>query len=62
MSRKRRLKPYTPASDPLFDIRQAASMTECTGILPAQIETAEEGESLSALEDVYPPVPPEGKA
>ena len=47
-----------PKDDPLFDIRQAASMTECTGILPAQIETEAEGESVSGLENIFPIHPP----
>ena len=34
-------------------------MTECTGILPAQIETGEEGEAISALEGVFPVLPPQ---
>ena len=55
MSRKRRLKPDTPAHDPLFDIQQAASMTECTGILPVQVETPEEQRSVAALGAIHPP-------
>ena len=47
--------------DTLFDIEQAASMTECTGILPFQIQTEEEGESVSALESIHPIQPPAGK-
>ena len=55
MSRKRRLKPDTPAHDPLFDIQQAASMTECTGILPAQIETPDEKRNIAELGAIHPP-------
>ncbi|MBR0227779.1 MAG: hypothetical protein IJQ62_05460 [Clostridia bacterium] len=55
MSRKRRLKPDTPAHDPLFDIQQAASVTECTGILPAQPETLEERRSIARLGAIHPP-------
>ena len=47
-----------PKDDPLFDIRQAASMTECTGILPAQIQTEEEAENIAALGGVHPVRPP----
>ncbi len=43
--------------DHMFDIQQAASMTECTGILPAQIGTDEEAESIAALESVHPVQP-----
>ena len=55
MSRKRRAKPDTSANDPLFDIRQAASMTECTGILPAQVERPEEQRSIANLGAIHPP-------
>ena len=55
MSRKRRAKPHTPANDPLFDIQQAASMTECTGILPAQAETLKEKRNIAELGAIHPP-------
>ena len=55
MSKKRRAKPDIPANDPLFDIRQAASMTECTGILPAQPETLEERRNIAELGAIHPP-------
>ena len=55
MSRKRRLKPDTPAHDPLFDIQQAASMPECTGILPAQAETPEAKRNIAQLGAIHPP-------
>ena len=55
MSRKRRAKPDIPANDPLFDIQQAASMTECTGILPAQVETPAEQRSIANLGAIHPP-------
>lgn len=45
---------------PFFDIQQVASCTECTGILPAQIETDEEGQAVSQLQSTYPVRPPEG--
>lgn len=54
MSRKRRVKPHIPANDPLFTIRQAASMTECTGILPAQVESLEERRSVAKLGAIHP--------
>jgi len=47
---------------PLFDIRQAASCTECTGLLPAQIQTDEEGEAISELQNVFPVLPPDGES
>ena len=49
--------PTPPWEDPLFDIQQVASMTECTGILPAQVATEEEGESVSRLESIHPILP-----
>ena len=55
MSRKRRLKPHTSAKDPLFNIQQAASMTECTGILPAQPSTPEEKQNIAELGAIHPP-------
>ena len=55
MNRKRRLKPDTPAHDPLFDIQQAASMTECTGILPTQVESPEEQRHIADLGAIHPP-------
>ena len=55
MSRKRRAKTDTPANDPLFDIRQAASMTECTGILPAQPATQDEKRNIAELGAIHPP-------
>ena len=55
MSRKRRSKPDDWENDPLFHIQQAASMTECTGILPAQAETPEERRNVAALGAIHPP-------
>ena len=55
MSRKRRVKPDALANDPLFDIQQAASMTECTGILPAQTETREERRNIAEIGAIHPP-------
>ena len=34
-------------------------MTECTGALPAQIETGEEGQAISALESIHVILPPD---
>ena len=52
-------EPFPQPRDPLFDIQQAASMTECTGALPAQIETGEQGRAISALESIHVILPPE---
>ncbi len=59
MSRKHSKKSRGPsepsAVDPLFGAQQAASMTECTGILPAQVETPEEQRAIAALGAIHPP-------
>ena len=60
MSKKRKEEKERPPlneNDPLFDIQQAASMTECTGILPAQIGTEDEAENIAALQSVHPVQP-----
>ena len=54
MSRKHRSKPIVK-DDSLFRVQQAASMTECTGILPAQAETLEEKRNIAALEAIHSP-------
>ena len=54
MNRKRRAKPVAAGDDPLFRVQQAASMTECTGLLPAQVETAEEKRNIAALGGIHP--------
>ena len=55
--RKKETPRHNPSRDPLFDPEQVASATECTGILPAQIETAEQGESISQLQSIYAVAP-----
>ena len=61
MSGKKKKPPrgagFPPPDDALFDVQQAASMTECTGILPAQIATEAEGESIASLMDIPPARP-----
>lgn len=52
--RKKEVPRKNPSRDPIFDVTQVASATECTGILPAQIETAEQGEDISRLESIHP--------
>lgn len=39
--------------DPFPETDQAASCTECTGLLPAQIETEEQGENVAALQGIH---------
>ena len=55
MSRKHRAKPGAAGNDPLFRVQQAASMTECTGLLPAQTETADERRNIADLGAIHPP-------
>ncbi len=44
-----------PEDDSIFCIQQAVSMTECTGILPAQTETPEERRNIAELGAIHPP-------
>ena len=57
MSKTKKQPLRSTEDDPLFDIQQAASMTECTGILPAQIGTEDEAENIAALQSVHPVQP-----
>ncbi len=41
-----------------YNLDQAASATECTGILAAQVQSEEEAESISALEGIHTIRPP----
>ncbi|MBR4331111.1 MAG: hypothetical protein IKP72_00365 [Clostridia bacterium] len=54
MSKTKKQPLRSKEDDPLFDIQQAASMTECTGILSAQIGTEDEAENIAALQSVHP--------
>ncbi len=55
MSGKKHNKSHASGDDPLFRVQQAASMTECTGILPAQSETPEERQNAAELGAIHPP-------
>ena len=48
-----RTRKLEKADDPFFDPALAASCTECTGILPAEIETEDQGESVAALQGIH---------
>lgn len=37
----------------LFDLEQAASCTECTGLLPTPVENDDQGESVAALQGIH---------
>lgn len=55
MSRMKKEEPKkNPSRDPVFDVENVVSATECTGLLPAQIQSAEEGENISSLEGIHP--------
>lgn len=54
MSRRRK-KPESLSEDTM----RAASMTECTGILPAQVQTDDQAENVAELENIFPPLPPD---
>ena len=41
-----------------FNLNQAASATECTGLLAVQVQNEEEAESLSDLEGIHAIQPP----
>lgn len=50
---KKKRRSVKKAGEPFYDLDRAASCTECTGLLPAQIETEEQGESISALQGIH---------
>ena len=43
-----------PSRDPVFQVSEVASATECTGLMPAQIQTEEQGEQLAFLQGIHP--------
>lgn len=53
----RRPAPLPPGreteDEPFFDLAQVASCNECTGMLPAQVETDSEGENVAALQGIH---------
>ncbi|MBE5771764.1 MAG: hypothetical protein IJE17_10860 [Clostridia bacterium] len=54
MSRMKKEEPRkNPSHDPMRDVENVVSATECTGLLPAQIQSEEEGEALSSLEGIH---------
>lgn len=56
MSRwKKEEQKKNPSRDPIFKAQEVTSATDCTGLMPAQIETDAEGEALSELEGIHPP-------
>ena len=52
--RKKKPALKNPSRDPIFEGETAASATECTGLMPAQVEDAEQGENLSRLQAIHP--------
>lgn len=57
---KKRLR-HTSGNDAFSDTEQVVSATECTGLMPAQIETGEQGEQLASLQNIPPIRPMEKK-
>ncbi|MBQ8537136.1 MAG: hypothetical protein IJ461_07035 [Clostridia bacterium] len=43
--------------DPIYDIEKIASATECTGLIPAQVEDEAEVENYAELYAVHPVKP-----
>lgn len=43
--------------DPFYNIENIASATECTGLMPAQVENEEEAENYAELYAVHPVKP-----
>ena len=47
-------------NDPFCGLAHTVSASECTGLMPAQIHTEEQGEALASLQDIFP-IPPQKK-
>jgi len=43
-----------PSHDPIFQAQEVSSATECTGLMPAQIETEDEGRNLAEMQAIHP--------
>lgn len=52
MSRKR--LHHDRHNDPFCDREHTVSASECTGLMPAQIQTEEQGDALASLQDIFP--------
>ena len=39
--------------EPFYDTEDVASFTECTGLMPAQVENADQGENLARLQAIH---------
>jgi len=44
---------HNPSRDPVFQVSDVASATECTGLMPAQIQYDEQGEQLAGLQGIH---------
>ena len=51
--------PIEKKQDPFYDIEKIASATECTGLMPAQVESEEEAENYAQLYAIHPVKPRE---
>ena len=55
MSRwKKEPQKINPSHDPIFQAQEVSSATECTGLMPAQIETEDEGRNLAEMQVIHP--------
>ncbi len=51
---KKHRRPNGPdQNEAFYDIQQAASATECTGMLAAQVQTEEEARNVSSLAGIH---------
>lgn len=59
MSKKKNpSKPLQSSDDPFYDIRNVASFTECTGLVPANVEDNAEAQAYGELYAIHPPKAP----
>lgn len=45
--------PEWTEADPFYDVQKAASMTECTGLMPSMAQTDFEGDALARIESIH---------
>ncbi len=56
--KKHKNKHLEKSDSSFFNLDQAASATECTGLLAVQVQNEEEAENISALEGIHTIRPP----
>lgn len=55
MAKKPR-KDRKPVREPMYDIENIASTTECTGFIPAPVQDAQEAETYAELYAIHRPL------